>query len=58
MEAKLREDFLFGSKRRAVVQRLGRNCAVIVIAERKVSVVKILRIVDDISNLFLLLRCS
>jgi hypothetical protein len=42
----------------AAVQRHGRNHAVVVIGRRKVSVVKIFRILDDISNLFLLLRYS
>jgi hypothetical protein len=45
-------------KRGAAVQRRGRDHAVVVIARREVSVIKIFRILDDISDLFLLLRYS
>jgi hypothetical protein len=37
------------------VQRRGRDHAVVVIARREVSVVKIFRVLDDICDLFLLL---
>jgi hypothetical protein len=42
----------------AAVQRRGRDHVVVVITRREVSVVKIFRILDDISDLFLLLRYS
>jgi hypothetical protein len=41
IEAELREDFLSESKRRAAVQRLGRNRTIVIIARRDVSVIKI-----------------